>query len=70
MVYQACDGLFYNPICIYCREKLIDPNYRVMFAMLNEILSDLASLSISLQKANLNPLEALHYARSMVSKLS
>ncbi|CAM2099563.1 unnamed protein product [Caretta caretta] len=52
-----------DPVSKYCHKKLKAMEYRITLEVLNDVLSELASLSTLLQKWGLTPLEAFHLAR-------
>ncbi|CAM2105716.1 unnamed protein product [Caretta caretta] len=51
-----------DPVSKYCHKKLNTMEYRITLEILNDVLSELASLSTLLQKRGLTPLEAFHLA--------
>ncbi|XP_039399576.1 protein ZBED8-like [Mauremys reevesii] len=58
-----------DPVSKYCHKKLNTMEYRITLAVLNDVLSELASLSTLLQKRGLTPLEAFHLAQGKLNKI-
>nr|XP_055048997.1 protein FAM200C-like [Misgurnus anguillicaudatus] len=58
-----------DPIAKYCLKKLSDPKYRVAITVLGDVLEELAQLSVSLQRSNLNIIDAHCFARAKMEKL-
>ncbi|CAM5083260.1 unnamed protein product, partial [Eretmochelys imbricata] len=52
-----------DPVSKYCHKKLNTMEYQITLEVLNDVLSELTSLSTLLQKRGLTPLEAFHLAR-------
>ncbi|CAM2111448.1 unnamed protein product [Caretta caretta] len=58
-----------DPVSKYCHKKLNTMEYRITLEVLNDILSELASLSTLLQKRGLTCLEAFHLAQGQIPML-
>ncbi|CAM2096228.1 unnamed protein product [Caretta caretta] len=58
-----------DPVSKYCHKKLNTMEYQIILAVLNDILSELASQFTLLQKRGLTPLEAFHLARGKLNKI-
>ena len=58
-----------DPICTYVLQCIQDPQYLLALYTLNDVLSELANLSKSLQKSTLSPIEAHQLRVSKIRKL-
>lgn len=58
-----------DPISKYCYKKLADNTYRISLHILNDVLSELASLCMRLQTSGLTSLDAFHHAHGKINKI-
>ena len=58
-----------DPICTYVLQCIQDPQYLLALYTLNDVLSESANLSKSLQKSTLSPIEAHQLCISKIRKL-
>ena len=58
-----------DPICVYVLQCIQDPQYLLALYTLNDVLSELANLSKSLQKNTLSPIELHQLCVSKIRKL-
>ena len=53
----------------YCYKKLKSEQFHITYEILNDILSEMASLTLTFQKRGLTPLEVYHLAQGKLNKL-
>ena len=58
-----------DPIAKYCLKKLNSPENRITLEILNDVLGELASLTMSFQKSCLTSIEAYHLAQGKINKI-
>uniref|UniRef100_A0A1B8Y9W5 HAT C-terminal dimerisation domain-containing protein n=1 Tax=Xenopus tropicalis TaxID=8364 RepID=A0A1B8Y9W5_XENTR len=58
-----------DPISKYCYKKLKSEQFHITLEILNDVLSEMASLTLAFQKRGLTPLEAYHLAQGKLNKL-
>ncbi|XP_059179040.1 E3 SUMO-protein ligase KIAA1586-like [Physella acuta] len=58
-----------DPVCCYILKSLRDPLYQVALYTVNDVLTELANLSMLLQRSNLSSIEAHQFCISKIRKL-
>jgi hypothetical protein len=58
-----------DPISTYCYKKLNSHQFHITLEVLNDVLFELASLTMAFQKRGLTPLEAYHLAQGKLNKM-
>ena len=58
-----------DPISKYCYKKLKSEQFHLTLEILNDFLSEMASLTLAFQKRGLTPLEAYHLPEGKLNKL-